>query len=135
MSIAAVVVLLGAATFMQTGNPEFAATAGTYIAVASTSEGPRELTLTLREDATAELRTSPPGGPGEGEVETGMWLLDGPSVQIAFGSGAGVEATTGVTLERAAGALVAPSGDEGVSRFAGLTFQRLGAGVPATHSN
>jgi hypothetical protein len=135
MSVAAVILLLGGATLLQEGSPEFIATAGTYVAVQSTDTGERELTLTLREDSTAELRTTSPAEAGQPVVETGMWLLDGPSVQIAFANGGESGAATGATLERGADGLVAPAGDEGASRFAGLTFRRLEAGPPVTNPN
>src|SRR4051794_134618 len=103
IAFGAMAILLSASMLAQTRSPEFAALAGTYVAVAA--DGSARYVLTLAPDGTAELRSSTYDRSLDAAPETGAWMLDGASVQVAVANG-GVSALA-LTLEVRDGALVA----------------------------
>ena len=111
-------VLLAAHLLSPTQSADVAALVGTYVANGAGAVN----TLTLAADATATLVSVTPDGATT--VETGSWLLEGATVQIAFMNVPGAGGATATTLEVRDGSLVARRGDDGALRFAGLTFEK-----------
>jgi hypothetical protein len=116
IAFSAMAVLLAAHLLSPTRSADLAALAGTYVAHDTGAVN----TLTLAADATATLVTVTPAG--ETTTETGSWLIEGATVQIAFVNVPGAGGATATTLEVRDGALVARRGADGAFRFAGLTF-------------
>lgn len=131
IAFGAMALLLAAGVMSQTRSPAFAALAGSYVAVSTTGEQSRQIILTLAADGTASLRTAALDGSNESAPESGSWLLDGNTVQIAL-AGDAIEGPHGLSLRTTGTALVANGADspDASSRFAGLIFTRASAATP-----
>jgi len=122
IAFSAMAILLAASMLAQTRSPQFAALAGTYVAVSA--DGGARYVLTLAADGTAEFRSMTYDRGLDVAPETGAWMLDGAAVQVALSRG--VENAHAVTLAVNDGTLVVAGADatDPSSRLSGLTFRR-----------
>src|SRR5688500_7691721 len=109
IAFAAMALLLAGHVYLGARSPEAVALAGTYVA----SAGPSAETyvLTLGTDASATLVTRPSGDANQERLETGAWVLEGSTVQIAVRAGTTTGNATALTLDLVDGKLVAEPGD------------------------
>src|SRR5688572_12720950 len=121
-TIAALVILLAAAGATQVTSPRALAAVGTYVAITDRAEGSVRHVLALGDDSTATMRTLSPDGRHELGVESGAWILDGPTVQVVLADPSDPASARALIFETRDGALVATGPKGAPSRFAGLTF-------------
>ena len=123
-TIAAIVILIAAGGVIQVTSPTALASVGTYVAVAGPGDGSVRHVLSLGGDTTATLRTLSPDGAHELGVESGAWLVDGPTVQVVLADPSDPASATFVMFETRDGALVETGRSGARSRFTGLTFTK-----------